>query len=274
MDQELVKELLGRLHECEEDFTVIFSGKKSGKVNGVYKYESREILIHNRNFTVDDTLMYTAIHELAHHIMATEHGFRGRRSHTQRFWAVFHDLLGKARSEGIYTARPDEETQGLLDEARRVSCVIAELQRRLGRVLIKIYERCEARGQRAEDFIEGGAQISRNTARTACEAARMDLPKEIGADVQEAVIQERDHDIRRAMVGAAGEGKSVAQVKQAAKGAQEARSGADALEAEKARIERTIKSLTRRLRELERLLEETDAGDRGGYEREASDAGG
>jgi hypothetical protein len=37
MDQEKVKRLLRSLYECTEDFTVIFSGKKSKKVNGLYK---------------------------------------------------------------------------------------------------------------------------------------------------------------------------------------------------------------------------------------------
>jgi hypothetical protein len=269
MDQEKVKEQLLRLYGGKADFTVIFSGRKNGKVNGVYKPGSREIVIHDRNFTVDDTLMYTAIHELAHHVMDADYGFRGTRSHTQRFWAVFHELLDKARREGIYTVRPDRETGELLEEARRVSREIAELERRLGRILIEIEERCETRGLRAEGFIEGEAQISRKTYRAAAAAAYLDLPPEFGADIQEAVLRERDPDARRAALAAAREGKSAALVRQAGKGPPEPSGGAAALYAEKARLERTVKSLTRRLLELELRLAETGAGGGGAPAREA-----
>jgi hypothetical protein len=273
MNEERVKELLCRLHECKKDFRVLFSGKKSGKVNGLYRPEGREIIIHDRNFTVDGTLLYTAVHELTHHIMDTEYGFRGTRSHTRQFWALFHDLLGKARREGIYTACPDRETQAALEEARRVSREIAELQRRLGRLLIEVEEGCERLGLRAEDCIENGAQISRKTWRAAVKAAYLDLPAELGADVQAAVIQERDGGARQAMRAAAEAGKSVAQVKQAAQGPPEKADEAETLEAEKRRLETAVKSLTRRLLELERRLAELRAGGEMSA-REASDAGG
>jgi hypothetical protein len=270
VDQEKVKELLGKLYSCREDFTVIFSGKKNGKVNGLYKPARKEIVIHNRNFTVDDALMYTAIHELAHHVMDTEYGFHGTRSHTQGFWALFHELLEKARGEGIYAPRLDEQTRAVLEEARRVSREIAELQRRLGRLLTEVTEGCEKLGLRAEDFIENEGQISRKTMGKAVEAAALNLPEEFGADVQEAVLQERDGEARKAALAAAAEGKSVARVKQAAKGPPEKAEEAEALVLEKGRLEKTIKSLTRRLLELERRLEELGSGG-GAVAREASD---
>jgi hypothetical protein len=80
MNQDQVKEKLLKLYDCKEEFSVIFSGKKSGKVNGIYKSFEREIVIHNKNF-VDDSgdqnemlLMFTAIHELTHHVLMTEKG--------------------------------------------------------------------------------------------------------------------------------------------------------------------------------------------------------
>jgi hypothetical protein len=256
MNQEKVKELLGGLYGCKEDYRVIFSGRKNGKVNGLYKPDSREIVIHNLNFTVDDTLMYTAIHELAHHVMYTEYGFHGARSHTGQFWATFHELLDKARAEGIYAARLDGETQAALDEARQVSREIAGLQRRLGRLLTKVHEGCEKQGLRAQDFIENEAQISQKTERKAIAAAALNLPENIGADIQEAVLGERDGGARAAMIAAAGEGMRVARVKQAAKGPPEKAGETEALETEKARLEKSIRSLTRRLFEVERRIEE------------------
>ena len=46
MNQTQVKELLLQLKEDVEEFSVIFSGKKSKKVDGLYKPDSREIIIH------------------------------------------------------------------------------------------------------------------------------------------------------------------------------------------------------------------------------------
>ena len=71
MNQEQVKAKLLLLKDDVEEFKVTFSGKKSLKVDGLYKPEEREIIIHNRNFTGDSPLMYTAIHEFAHHIQFT-----------------------------------------------------------------------------------------------------------------------------------------------------------------------------------------------------------
>ena len=54
INQESVKELLLKLETCDTDFKVIFSGKKSNKVNGLYKQDINEIVIHNKNFKNDN----------------------------------------------------------------------------------------------------------------------------------------------------------------------------------------------------------------------------
>ena len=71
MNQEQVHALLLRIREPREEFTVVLTGKRSRRVNGLYKPETREILIHNRNFAGDTELVYTAIHEYAHHLQFT-----------------------------------------------------------------------------------------------------------------------------------------------------------------------------------------------------------
>jgi len=62
MNQDQVKELLLTLDKNVPDFSVIFSGKMSGKVDGLYYPDRREIIIHNKNFEEDGQLIYTAIH--------------------------------------------------------------------------------------------------------------------------------------------------------------------------------------------------------------------
>ena len=88
MNQDQVKEKLLAIEDAPLEFSVIFSGKRSKKVNGLYKPDTREILIHNKNFqggsggekaqgataTADNLLIYTAIHEYAHHLHACARG--------------------------------------------------------------------------------------------------------------------------------------------------------------------------------------------------------
>lgn len=68
MNQENVKQKLLQLEKVDTDFTVTFSDRKSKKVDGLYYPDRREIIIHNQNFVDENQLMYTAIHEYAHHI--------------------------------------------------------------------------------------------------------------------------------------------------------------------------------------------------------------
>jgi hypothetical protein len=147
-----VREKLESVHQSPIDYTVIFSGKKSGKVNGLYKPDTREIVIHNKNFGNEDgglnenLLMFTAIHELAHHVMMAEKGDRSTSAHTQNFWATFHGLLDTAERLGVYCAAIDESTQKLIEEAHSISVRIAGLQRELGRVILAIGESCRENG--------------------------------------------------------------------------------------------------------------------------------
>ncbi|GHV93316.1 hypothetical protein AGMMS50268_38190 [Spirochaetia bacterium] len=257
MDQKTVRSKLKELHLCTTEFTMIFSGKKSAKVNGLYKCSTHEILIHNRNFTRDDgtcnenLLMYTAIHELAHHICNTELGVRGRRSHTQLFWSTFHDLLETAQEKGIYTLDVDADTRQYIDQARELSQKIAALQRELGKVLKKINERCEQQGLRLDDVTDRELQLSRKTVLKSIAAYNENFPADIGVDIQEACVQ-KPNDREKILNGAA-QGKSIMQLKRPPLSVLD---GLDRLTTEKKRLETTIRSLSLRLAEVVKQLEE------------------
>ena len=49
MDNETIKAHLLEIEESKLDFTVTLTGKESKRVNGLYKPETREILLHNKN---------------------------------------------------------------------------------------------------------------------------------------------------------------------------------------------------------------------------------
>jgi hypothetical protein len=258
MNQDQVKEKLLKLHDCTAEFTVIFSGKKNKKVNGLYKIEKSEIIIHNRNFenneSGDNLLIYTAIHELAHHIQFTELKQKSVRAHTSLFFATLDDLVDRAEKKNLYKMPIDDDTQKIIDEARSISCEISALQRKLGQVLQQLHETCEKKGIRYEDVIERKAQIARQTEKRAKKAHALNLPAEISADIQEAAIKERDEEKVAAIIHAGQKGKSIDQAKKSVSRPVEQEDETVSLIKEKVRLERTIESLNRRLEEVAEQL--------------------
>jgi hypothetical protein len=279
MQQDEVKAKLLRLRDLCEEFTVVFSGKKSARLNGLYKYSRKEILIHNLNFIDGDNklnenrLMYTAIHEFAHHVLATEFGQRGSRSHTQLFWSCFHDLLARAEREGIYRLDLDPETQALAEQARRISAQIAALQRELGEILNRTMELCLKQGIRAEDVFQRKMQLTISTCRKARATAELGKTEAegIGVDQQAAVLGARGPEAQAAILQGSREGKTVEQLKRPAV-PPSIRPG-DRLEElirERQRLEKTIHSLENRLAQVKILLEDHGQGPPGAEGREAS----
>jgi len=262
MTQEDVYQGLMGLHECREPFTVTFSGRKNGSVNGLYSPRNREITIHDRNFTGTDgrtnepALMYTALHELAHHIQHTEHGQKGTRCHTKLFHAILDDLAEKAEASGAYRPERDEGIEELAAMANDISRRIAELQRELGKVLNRLSEACTEKGVRVEDIVKRKVRVSLETAKKAIKIAAIGgLPEGITPDIQEAIAGERDPCIRGAMAAAAQSGKSVAQVKRTgssppATHGGKGGTGMESLLHEKARLETKIKALQQLLRQV------------------------
>jgi cysteinyl-tRNA synthetase len=150
----------------------------------------------------ENLLFYTAMHELAHHIMFTERKEKSVRAHTEAFYATLDDLVDVAEDRGLYRLAIDKETSELVAKAQELSREIAALQRELGQVIIQIEKNCKEKNLRAEDVIQRKAQISRKTAKTAAAAYSLKLPEEIRADIQEAAVKQRDEEKRRVIIGA------------------------------------------------------------------------
>ncbi len=147
MNQDRVKEILLDLKSDVIDFSVIFTGKESTKVDGLYNRETCEILIHNRNFTDDNSLVYTAIHEFAHHIQFTEiDPERSSRAHTVSFWNTFHELLDLGESRGHYTNifNSDEKFLNLTKQIKdQYLTENGQLMKDFGKLLVEAYDLCQ-----------------------------------------------------------------------------------------------------------------------------------
>jgi hypothetical protein len=262
MNQDQVKETLLSIADAPMEFAVIFSGKKSKKVNGLYKPNTREIIIHNRNFSDDNLLLYTAIHEYAHHLHACSlGGSLPSRSHTTEFWAILHGLLEKAEAGGAYknvfAASPElaELTKTIREKYLLQN---GSLVKELGMLLIKAGELCDAIGARFEDYIDRVLCIPRLAAKTSIKMFEYDLNPSLGSDNMRFLAGIKNGEDRRTAEQSLLAGKSPDAVKREATKRPVEEDPRLRLEKEKLRLERTIGSLTRRLDEVERELENID----------------
>jgi hypothetical protein len=262
MNQDQVREKLLAIEDAPLEFSLIFSGKKSRKVNGLYKPESREIIIHNRNFTDNNLLLYTAIHEYAHHLHACRRGGSlSSRAHSAEFWAIFHGLLDLAEKKKIYqdvfAASPE-----LLDLAESIRNKYLKengnLVKEMGKQLIRAHELCAAAGARFEDFVDRLLRIPRVAADMAVKMYQYDLDPRVGADNMRFLAGIRNDDERLGAEQALIRGKSPDTVRSSLRGRGEEEEPQLRLGKEKQRLERTIASLNRRLEEVNRELEGLD----------------
>jgi len=262
MNKDNVKEKLLLIEDAPLDFSLVFSGKKSKKVNGLYKPASREIIIHNKNFNSDDSgnnlLIYTAIHEYAHHLHACSRGGTlSARAHNAEFWAIFHDLLEKAEAKKIYS-----DVFSVSPELLKLTDVIrnkylknnGELVKEMGKHLIKAHDLCFKIGVRFEDYVDRMLRIPRAAANTAIKMFEYDIAAEVGPDNMRFLAGIRNNEDRKAAETALIRGKSPDSVKIQVRGKEKPEDPTEILEKEKSRLERTIATLTKRLEEVNKEL--------------------
>jgi hypothetical protein len=260
MNQDRVKEILLELAEPKTEFSLIFSGKESSVVNGLYKPRSREIIIHNRNFSSDGQLLYTAIHEYAHHLHCERKGgVSSGRAHTNEFWGIFQDLLVKAEEAGHYRNVFDEEPEFVrLTSKIREACITrnGRVMLEFGRLMIEAQALCKKYRARFEDYVDRALGVSRTTANSAVRAAAFAVDPDVGWDGMKLAVGIRDPATRAEALDALRGGASPASVKARFSAAKPSEDTAERLAKEKARLERTIRNLKERLDEVEKALAE------------------
>lgn len=254
------------IHPSALDFTVTLTGKSSRKVNGLYKIDTREILLHNKNFKNDYELAYTAIHEYTHHLINEEHlaasggrePLRSARVHTNYFWAKFHDLLDEAEKKGYYKIdiSMSPELEALTNEIKaKYIEPNGRLMQEFGASLMKAYELCEEANIRYEDYIDRVLQLPRSSERTLRRVGQ--LPAEdsaLGFDNMKIVASCAKEEDRQKALEAIKSGKSPDSVIAMVRKHKEDKDPRELLEQEKARLERTISTLSKRLEIVEEQL--------------------
>jgi hypothetical protein len=262
MNQDEVKQKLLAIEDAPLEFSLIFSGKKSSKVNGLYKPQTREIILHNRNFKPDDggqnLLLYTAIHEYAHHLHACSRGGTlSARAHNSEFWAIFHALLEKAQGKKIYSDvfSFSPELQKLTEMIREKFLKNnGELVKEMGKHLLEAYDLCTGIGVRFEDYVDRMLRIPRTAANMAIKMFEYDIAPEVGADNMRFLAGIRDGTVRKTAETALIKGKSPDTVKIQVREKDKEDDPTARLEKEKTRLERTITTLSKRLDEVKKEL--------------------
>jgi hypothetical protein len=263
MNQEQVKKELLKLEPDTEEFTVIFTGKKSRKVNGLYKSDIREILLHNKNFADDNDLMYTAIHEFAHHLHFTRSPVPvSNRAHQTAFWSIFHTLLGKAEEMGIYHSvfTADKEFKALTKKIKEEFLARnGKLMKEFGALLTQAEELCKKNNLRFDDYVDRVLGLHRNAARVLVQMNALDVDASIGFENMKTVVSLKNEEDRQGAQAAFLAGKSPDMVKAEFGSKPKAKEPSEQLRLEKRRIEKTIASLTLRLEEIDNRLEKMES---------------
>ena len=257
MTTEEIKKMLLDIHPTDTDFTVVLTGKASIRVNGLYKPDTKEILVHNKNFTSDNQLIYTAIHEYCHHLL--NNGIINSRCHTKEFWFLYHNLLDIAVQKGFYTRDRSDLLNQMISEAKKIDVEIAGLERKLGLKLAKIQLQCEKEKVRVEDVIDRDLQMKRTTAHSAVRCSLVPEPEvtEVGQDVQKVLAGSGSVTERERIKNDIQKGKTLIQISSPPSFSNDEIKN-ERLQREKSRLEKTISVLQKRLLYVINIIEESN----------------
>lgn len=268
MNQDQVKKKLLELDSDVEDFKVTLSGKSSKKVDGLYKPDFMEIVLHNENFKDDNQLMFTAIHEFAHHIQFTKSSIPVyTRAHTSNFRQIFHRLLAQAEEKSIYinVFKVNEDFIKMTEIIKRNFLTEnGRLMIEFGKILVDAYGLCIKYGASFEDYLERTLGFSKPNASVLLKIQGMNMNPEIGFDNMKTMARIKDPEERLAAQEALIEGESPEIVKAdyvKARGVNR-ESKLDNLLEEKLKVQKHIENLHVKLAQLELKIEEIERANR------------
>jgi len=260
MNQAQVKQKLLKLENEVSDFEVTFSGKESKKVDGLYKPDAREIIIHNKNHEDDNSLMYTAIHEFAHHIQFTSSPVPiSSKSHTNMFWDILHKLLFKAEEMSIFISifSRDQKFVSLTKRIKEKFLINnGHLMKEFGQLLMEAQKLCFEKHVCFDDYVDRELGLHRTTAKSIVKIFSMNINPEIGYENMKTVASIKDREVRVQAEEAFLGGQTPDMVKAEYITRKKPEDKLEFLIAEKDRLEQSIARMAVKLAELERRIED------------------
>ena len=255
MNQDQVKDFLLSIRDTDQYFKVVFTGKASKKVDGLYYPQSHEILIHNKNMETDNEILYTAIHEYAHHLQfCTAGAIVSNRSHTREFWNIFHELLEIAEKKGLLQNifRSNDEFVKLTQQIKeKYIKENGSLMQEFGKLLCTAVSLCEKYHVSFEDYVDREIGLHRHSAKTLIDVYKKEIDPSIGYENMTAVARIRDKEKRNEAQQAFLEGQSPDRVLHSFSNRLQPEDPLHRLEAEKVRLQKTITTLQKKLESIE-----------------------
>ena len=255
MNQDQVKEFLLKVHDTDQYFSVVFTGKSSKKVDGLYFPENHEILIHNKNMESDNEILYTALHEYAHHLQfCTAGALVSRRSHTREFWNIFHELLDAAEKKGMFENiyRSNKE---FIELTQRIKEQFIEkngtLMLEFGQLLCSAVSLCEKYHVSFEDYVDREIGLHRHSAKTLIDVFKKDIDPSIGFENMTSVARIKDAGQRKEAEKAFIDGQSRDRVLHTFTNQTKPSDPMLRLESERLRLQKTISTLQKKLESIE-----------------------
>ncbi|MBQ0050877.1 MAG: hypothetical protein KBT11_02300 [Treponema sp.] len=266
MDNEQIKQTLLQIEESELDFTVTMTGKESTRVNGLYKPDTHEILLHNKNFKSDMQLIYTAIHEYTHHLETEAYleetggklPMKGAKVHNAAFWSRFHALLQKAEEMGIYKIDLEDspELKELTEKIRKEYIEVnGKLMQEFGKLLSQAHALCEKANIRYEDYLDRVLCLPRKSAQEITKVGHVEVDPALGFDNMKKVALLKKPEDRESASQQILSGKAPDTVTELMKKKSSGEDPKSKLEKEKNRLTKTIEALQQRLQYVEESLE-------------------
>jgi hypothetical protein len=258
MNQDQVKERLLELDPKVDNFTLIFTGKTSKKVDGLYYPDRCEIIIHNKNFSDDNQLMYTAIHEFAHHLHHSRSSVPvSNRAHTIQFWDIFHKLLFLAEEKGIHNNifKKDKRFLDLTSKIKKNYLMAnAQIMKDLGGLLEEADVLCHELNACFDDYVDRELLLHRGTAKLLMKIKSMNINPQIGYENMKTVAAIRDDTAREHAEEAFSEGMTPDMVRAEFAARNKPDGSMTQLLEERDKIERSIDTLTKKLVKIERRI--------------------
>ncbi|MDC7221582.1 MAG: hypothetical protein PQJ59_16730 [Spirochaetales bacterium] len=242
MNQDEVKSILDKYTDHKE-YTVIFSGKASKKVDGLYHPDTKEIIIHNKNFQNENSLIYTALHELAHHIDNMENGIVQRNAHGGQWPTILHELIEKAIENQDFIPIDPEK----VSNAVRANNMQTKYLKEFGKVCIQLMDHCMTRDYPFEDIYLRVLKMKKGEVLKAMKVFGLDISEEIGPDMAKKVAQIKNPAEREEAIKSGEVPTNTPSKKEMDEYAY--------LEAEKKKLVKTISKAESRLAEIELALE-------------------
>jgi BMFP domain-containing protein YqiC len=206
-------------------------------------------------------MVYTAIHEFAHHVHCTRSPLPVTgNSHSVKFWDIFHRMLYAAEEMGIYSNPFSKEPEFIkLTEKIRSHYLFnsGALMKDFGSLLMEAMRLCQAHHVSFEDYADRALGFHRNAAKAVIKTTQMDVDPAVGPENMKLLSRSRMASSGRMVADDLKNGKSPDMVRADLSSKlqrEKTMPEIDILKEEKERLEKVMERTREKLEVIERKI--------------------